>query len=635
MRLVHRPSLSALVAVLMSSGSAYAQAISVNLASPTAGQATGDVLNVVGTAQSQFALSEAIATVQAATGPLVISNATMFTGTLDISGVPIGPQTLTVTVKDAFGTTGSTQISLIHDRPPAVSVVSPLDRSVARPAIRLAASCVDLDMYGCASITAVAGTTQLASGTTAFDQVVSLASFEGQRVNVFFTATDTAGMSTTVTRTVFVDSSPRLFEVDAVGGQILDVDASRILYTANDALRIRTRGTQNDITVLASGAPSIGWLTLPGALWNATEWNGTQAVPLPEGQWVANGNTACGVLPSSADRGTGVVRDLTTGVTTTAFPASEGLYASCADVAANGDVIIQRVDGTAMQAYRYRAGALTRVSDGTNKTRGALSDGTNVVYEYYHSGSTAGTRLFTAGNEVMLGGPGGVLSYEARAHYAVAAGAAAFVDFAAGDPLKVFLRSPAGLISQVGAFATNTHIDWGGHGNAVTQGNVIHDDTVSVINGGKRYLAKPGIPPDLISSSLGGARYVGSDWHVVIGRSVFKVVPPGFDAGAPDAGAEDAGPLDAGVTDGSALDAGVHAPPGDDAAASAGDASTGADVDGDAPGDGASVPGDASGHDDDDGGCSASRRGRFGAGLGPALLAMFAVLRLVRRRPRR
>lgn len=616
----------ALVAVLATASGAHAQ-IAVSIAAPTASQAVGDTLSVSGTVQSQFALSEATATVQAANAALTISNATKFAGTLDIAAVPIGPQTLTVSVKDAYGTTGSAQVSFVHDRPPSVVITSPLDWSVARPSIRLAASCVDLDMYGCTSIKAVVGANVVASGTTSFDQVVSLGAFKGQRLNLLFTATDSAGMSMTVTRTVFVESSARLFEVDTVAGQILDVDATRILYTVDGALRIRTRGSQNEVTVLASSAPSAARLTTSGALWNEAEWNGTQVVSLPAGQWIAKGNTACGVLPSSGDRGTGVVRDLSTGVTTTVFPASEGLYATCADVAENGDVLFHRVDGLAQQAYRYRTGVLTRVSNGTTRTMGSLTDGTNVVYQYYYAGgSSAGTRLATPDGEAVLGGAATSM-YAPRADYAVAGGVAAFIDFAAGTPFTVFLRSSTGTVAQVGAFATRTSIDWNGHGNAVTQGDVIHGDTVSVINDGKRYLAKPGIPPDAISSALGGARYVGSDWHVVLGRSLFKIVPPGFDAGAPDGGSDDAGPVDGGPDD-----AGMPDGTAPDARASDADVPSGDDASTLPPGlDDAVAPAGAPGEPPDDGACSATRRGPIGAGVGPALLALLAVLRLARR----
>jgi len=636
-RLRKRPALAILVAVGAFARTAAAQPIVVNIAAPTAGQAAGDSLKISGTTQSQFLLSEASGTVQAATGLLTISNGTSFAGTLDISTVPIGPQTLTVAVKDAYGTTGAAQVAFIHDRPPSVTVTSPLDRSVARPSIRVAATCTDLDMYGCTSIKAVAGATEVASGTTSLDEVVSLAAYDGQMVNLWITATDSAGMSTTVTRTLFVESSPRLHEVDAVEGQILDIDASRILYTSNGALRIRTRGTQNDTTVLASGAPSVAWLTTPGALWESAEWNGTAVTSLPAGQWIANGTTACGVLPAPNDRGTGVVRDLTTGVTTTVFDAADGLYASCSSVAANGDVAFMRVDGTVMHVDRYRAGSLTRLTDGTQRrTSGALTDGINVAYQHYTSnGTTAGLWLSSPSGNVLLAGPMGP-SYQPFTDYAIAGGAAAYVNYAAGDPIQVFLRSASGTVAPVGAFATYTRLDWLGQGRPVTQGDIIHDDTVSVVNDGKRYLAKPGIAPDLISSALGGARYVGSDWHVVIGRHVFQVVPPGFDPGGPDAGPDGGDGMDAGRDDAGSPDSGGPDGVDPDADAPTGDASGSVPrVDGSSSGDdvdGGGEPGGGPGDEPDDGACSATPRAPIRTGVGPALLAVVAVLRLARRR---
>jgi hypothetical protein len=53
----------------------------------------------------------------------------------------------------------------------------------------------------------------------------------------------------------------------------------------------------------------------------------------------------------------------------------------------------------------------------------------------------------------------------------------------------------------------------------------LHDGAAMVISGGTRYLASVGAPPDPISPSGGGSRWIAPDWLVITGGTLSRVVP--------------------------------------------------------------------------------------------------------------
>jgi uncharacterized delta-60 repeat protein len=130
-----------------------------------------------------------------------------------------------------------------QDSPPALTLQEPLADTVARPDIRLRARCTD-DAGSC-SITVTLlranNTSQtLATGTWQIDQTVSLAS---EYVNglsnprLRFTATDSAGQTTTRTIQVWVENNSTLVETHRAPGAILDDSSSHVLFI-DDTWRI-------------------------------------------------------------------------------------------------------------------------------------------------------------------------------------------------------------------------------------------------------------------------------------------------------------------------------------------------------------------------------------------------------------
>src|SRR5687768_2128676 len=206
-----------------------------------------------------------------------------------------------------------------------------------------------------------------------------------RRFSVFLAFATLVALGTSATAAAEEDPNnpnARLQEVDPLpaNSALHDVDATRILYTNSDQLRIRIRGTQTDLTILATGAPHGNWyrLTKQGAFWTVgaseAEWDGTAITTHESAVWTVRPDSdwACGTryvgFENPYSMNEGLVRNLVTKTTTVVFPSSSGRNATCTDVAPNGDAIFEIASVKTLigkwyaQVHRYRAGALTMLS---------------------------------------------------------------------------------------------------------------------------------------------------------------------------------------------------------------------------------------------------------------------------------
>ena len=222
----HVVVLLAVALVSIFAASTASAAITVTIDSPQPGAVAGLSLNVSVAVSSTFELIEVHAQVETVGADLdaPASAGEPWTGTVAIGALSRGTKTLTVTATDLLAGTGSTSVSFTHDNPPVITVTNPLDWTVARPNVQVTATCTDDDVAnGCTDFkVAVGGQPPLATGASAFDELVSLGAFEGLSPVLTFSASDSAGRLTQVTRIVLVDSSSTLEEVVTVGGRILD-----------------------------------------------------------------------------------------------------------------------------------------------------------------------------------------------------------------------------------------------------------------------------------------------------------------------------------------------------------------------------------------------------------------------------
>jgi hypothetical protein len=529
----------------------------VTIASPAAGAVLGDSFPVSGTLQSIYTIASVQAQVQGPAQNLTFSSFG-YSGTVDVSPVPIGPMTLTITATDSLNGSGSASVSLVHDHPPTVSVAVQ-NGFVARPNIRLQATCSDPDMYGCASISVSLGGAVIASTNTAsLDTTVSLSQYDGKAVTLVFTATDTQGMTATLSRAGYVGVSSTLTEVAHGDGPILDFDATRLLFATDTSLVIRPRSGGVD-TIIASGTFERAYLTSRGAIWPGAEWrNGIALVNAATRDLVAAGDYAAwttGGYSGPANTSAAFLRDV--GNDTTTQVASGGMLAESPSVASNGDVVFTWVPGYIPQIpnpgyeriLRYRAGVLATFGSCVRCDL-ALTDGVNVAYQQRTLAPVRNrTYVATANGEIVLddltkctsGALGGPMP-----SYAVAGGWTAFTKCPTGIA-TVFTRSPSGTIAQASVLNQDTYVD-------------ALSDTGDVIYGGAsgaRYLGRAGggAPAMFTDNSNGRAAYRGAVWYVVLGQLLLRYGPGRASTGGTDGGVVDGSAMDASTPDASVVDA--------------------------------------------------------------------------------
>jgi hypothetical protein len=167
--------------------------------SPAAGTAlgTGDQLAISVRITSRYQL----ATVSATVGDRVVNLATDangdWTATTPLAGLPTGATLLTFTARDVNGS--SAQAAVRFDILPTFQVTLPPLYSVARPGIRVQASCAPVACYSIqVLVTSPASgyvNTPLVNVRGSLDQTVSLASLDGRAGELDFFMSDSLGAS--------------------------------------------------------------------------------------------------------------------------------------------------------------------------------------------------------------------------------------------------------------------------------------------------------------------------------------------------------------------------------------------------------------------------------------------------------
>lgn len=592
------------VAVLLSARVAFADPV-VSVTVPAAAAVVGDSLPVSAKVTSVYLLSTVHAQAGAAGVDLACVNSTC-TGTLDLSALPTGPLDIVVTATDVTAAVGTATVSVTHDHAPTIAVQTAVG-AVARPTLRLRATCSDGDAYGCAAISVTASSPQTPDAVVAsvnaasLDQVVSFAAYNNKIVSLLFKTTDAAGLTATKSFDIYVDTSPYFQEVAKGDGPIVDVDATRILFTGASSLVIRPWAGGADTPVAGTG--SIGFLTQLGAIWPGGEMhNGTTEANNAK-FLVANASYAAW---SSAVDGPGWYRDIVGGVTTQITP---GNYVYPNSVAANGDAIYTIIDGSLRSVFRYRAGVLTKIPPDSNSYGDGVTDGTYVVYSSYYD-YIPGLWLDGDGPRVQLvtSSKCGHPSY----HYdpRIVNGWVAFLDYQSDCSTSLYTRSPAGVIALASPFAGYNVM----HGLA-EDGEVIFS-TSNVF--GATYRGRAGsLPTKIDDNGLGRFFRINAKWYRTIGASLFELVTPG----AADAGVDAAS--DASSPDGSTSS-------GSGGSTSGASTSSGSASGGSTSGGSASDGGDSSGGDSG-GGASCDLTGRAGSSVPMALGLLFAVTALLRR----
>ena len=480
----------------------------------------GDTVGLSVTVTSDVQIVDVDATVAGRSFQLTgVPGTTRWDTYLLLEGVPHGPVILTITVRDANGQVNVISTQYLVDRPPTLTVLDPVDFSVARPQLRVRASCED-DAPSCAISVGIQdgsyGPLIQRVSSAPVDQIVTLLSGTTARLTIL--AEDSVGSFVRVTRTIPIEPSTSLIEVAEAPGPILDATADRILWTdPNDSTRtvvIRNRTSGADAVIFRSANKLVrrGVLTPSGALFltldagSETElfdWRGGPAASL--GPADESSFDVAGPFALWGSVRTLFLRDLVAGITEVATKDFAGLGSA---VAPNGDVVYS-TDG---DIFRVRNGVTTAITnDGTsNIEEEPKTDGTNVVFTRRTMGGLGQQFLVLddGTSEENLAGPGGP-PYLAVAGWLAFSRPSSTVD-------QVWVRVPAGDEMQVSAVGQPAMVE-----TLASSGSVFF----RVFGSNARYLAIPPFASSATPISTTGGRGVFIDGQpfVVIGRSLFGV----------------------------------------------------------------------------------------------------------------
>lgn len=321
----------------------------------------------------------------------------VWTGILDLEGYS-GEMNASVTVIDKLGNTHTAETnSFMIDALPVITLIEPLDFSVATPNIRLIAACADDSEAPCQLIVeAVVGYdsfTVLETAASANEEILDLSAFDHSEITLRVTATDSSGQSTSEQRTIYVESNPRLTPIETVSGRILDFSDSRLLYTqSNDdihSLEIFDRATDESTLVYRDQDSSIYEescnLTPLGALFSIQQQDSERLVDISGDQFLDLGEFNERYSLKVKDRyaiwnvgQTLILRDLIEKTNTTVSETAANIGN---DVSDTGVVAYSYGDATEGQISIYRDGTNTQLTnDSEIQNFFVRTDGNNVVY---------------------------------------------------------------------------------------------------------------------------------------------------------------------------------------------------------------------------------------------------------------
>jgi hypothetical protein len=516
-------------------------AVTVTITSPTPNQLRPKDLRVVATVTSTFELQTVVAVVEDRSANLAFSDGA-WRGAVNLNGLARGPLTVTVTGNEAFGGSGQDSETFVYDNPPDVTVVEPLSESVARPTIRVVASCTDDDPVGCTGMAIRFGgacegeNVPVLFSTTAasIDTVVDLSSRDGTFQDLCIDAFDSANQRTTPEPVIYVESSPYLVELASAPTQILDFDPTRLLWkdtsVSPPVLKITNFVALTEETILPQdpGAPwRDGALSDVGAVVERDpvgpglelgDWSGglLQLVPAPLDVYLAAGPWA--LLTDNVDNL--VLRDLATTTDTTLAASDVG--ASRYLLRPDGQVLFVAPNANG-PVNRHVGGVTTTISPVDGKERFPLvSDGTGAAWGRRESPTTYSLQLWD-------GGTGELELAPTSSHQPTLAMNQGWLSYSragsAGIP-QAWVRSPGGTSTQLTFFAV------------ASLARVLDVDPTGAVrfrslSTSRVVQARPG-NPILLELTRGHSRNFerfGDTLYLAIGRTLFRLDAPLFEDG--------------------------------------------------------------------------------------------------------
>jgi hypothetical protein len=430
-----------------------------------------------------------------------------------------------VSTSRAFSLTVNANRSVVanFDRIPVVTVTAPEDLDVGQ-SITFAATCSDEEPAGCRRLTLQAESATnfatLATGTSSISGTANLSAFEGQQVTLRFTGEDFRVGRVSVTRTIYVESSTSLQRVATGGGRVLDYGGGRTLWVGTGGsvapFAIR-QASGSDEAIPLSGildaAQAVGFLGPRGAILTSRnegglyDWRNGSLLTAVKGPFQLNVAGRYAVFRSGAGF---FRRDLDTGAELTIATETSG--STSASVAANGDVVYDK----ATSVYRYRNGQTSQISPADSlQNVSPITDGLNVAYtrRVDLTGPRWGIQFYDGSVTTTLVPLSPPPSLRPPSDYTVRNGWAAFIRNNPDGSRQLWTRSPAGVLLSIVTTSSDLRIEELGDDGAV----------VGFLQG-RRFLALPGGAPRIITGGSGSVVWRDGDFHLLLGRTVWKLL---------------------------------------------------------------------------------------------------------------
>ncbi|MFL5541674.1 MAG: hypothetical protein ACJ8J0_21995 [Longimicrobiaceae bacterium] len=445
-----------------------------------------------------------------------------------VSTLALPPEASTLRIVAVAPTDSLVQtVALINpNTPPVLTLTEPKLGTVVRDttALRVAGTCATSVPANACTVSARVGTGPVVSVSgPAFDFTVQVPYASGNSPVLLVTATDSRSHSTSVQRTVIVETSPYWHEVASAGSRIEAGSPQFLLYSDSSAvtgvraLRLRDLAGGTEVEVRANIAKrtikfartttngAVFAFGLGGAAGDSLfeVRNGvTGLVGLFRGDdWHVNGQWVTWVTTGA----TLFVRDVVAGATT-----QVATNATLPNVGPNGDVAF--VQGNPLLVKRWRAGTITTIGPGYDPK----TDGHLIVY------ANGYLRLYDETTDVVLSAQSNREGYDVRNGWVL------YTTKGTNGGLQLYSRAPDGtqraVSTEVTGYDLLTHVGFP-FVHAVGDNGAVTYDQQEMSNAGTTYSAPPYTTRTVVGQRWARERFFGSTPYIALGRSFYVITP--------------------------------------------------------------------------------------------------------------
>lgn len=529
--------------------------IRIEAVDPACGGVVNDNVHVIARITARFDVAEVRASIGDRETTLMHQGGSEFVGGLSLDGLPRGPVTLVVHVRDVVGNELDETCPLSLDRPPTIEILEPAPFDVISGSMRLHVTATDDGEFEgnplLPRLTAYVrhpgsheGVQIAESMSGSFDASIDLIQYNGNPLVLYAIAVDSANQSRSEQLLIYVFAADRVTSAFKTNGMIVDADATRVLALRGPAQEpavqqlhfnqaaIVERAT-GDETVIDPPAAEDFHAEAPrltprgavlftntwsqGTLGEAREWDGTTLTLLADsyvGSIRAAGDFIVWWDSGSASGGPTALyrRDV---VAAQSQVIALNANSNAHDLAADGTVAYLMPDGI----HWFHDGADTLVAaEGDRQYTDPVTDGQRALYAFatgipeerrhslaYHDG-TAETVFID--NEQLTD-----YRFPPR-DYQIVNGWIACTRPGTLSDKQVWRRDPAGAQQQVTAFGTRSVID-----------RLAPDGTLTILNNGRRYLVYLDGTLRDVGSEIGRAFAIDGTWYLAVGNTLLRVEP--------------------------------------------------------------------------------------------------------------